>query len=158
MRLEKQTAERKIELSDEQIRLLERFSAEFRERHIEAPHTDSLVVVDIFFVGTLNGNRNIDLQAAIDCQSRFAWARLYPSKLPVTAVHTMNHDALPTFEAHNARSDIVLSDNNWEFIGRPNPHPYELILQLEEVGHHTTKVKRFRRMLPPHLAERALPG
>ena len=36
LRLEKATAERKIELSDEQIRMLERFSPEFRERHIEA--------------------------------------------------------------------------------------------------------------------------
>jgi hypothetical protein len=38
LRLEKATAEREIELSDEQVRLLERFSPEFRERHIEAPH------------------------------------------------------------------------------------------------------------------------
>lgn len=46
LRLETTTAERKVELSDEQIRLLERFSPEFRERHIEAPHTGSLVAVD----------------------------------------------------------------------------------------------------------------
>jgi hypothetical protein len=39
LRLERETAERRIELKDEQIRLLERFSPEFRERHIEAPHT-----------------------------------------------------------------------------------------------------------------------
>lgn len=48
LRLEKTTAERTIELSDEQTRLLERFSPEFRERHIEAPHTGSLVAVDTF--------------------------------------------------------------------------------------------------------------
>lgn len=36
LRLEKSTAERKIELSQELIRQLERFSPEFRERHIEA--------------------------------------------------------------------------------------------------------------------------
>ncbi len=38
LRLEKSVAERKIELSDDQIRLLERFSPEFRERHIETAH------------------------------------------------------------------------------------------------------------------------
>ena len=38
LRLEKATAERPIELTPEQARLLERFSPEFRERHIEAPH------------------------------------------------------------------------------------------------------------------------
>ena len=37
LRLEKATGERKIELKEDQIRLLERFSPEFRERHIEAP-------------------------------------------------------------------------------------------------------------------------
>jgi hypothetical protein len=55
LRLEKATAERKIELSEEQVRLLGRFLPEFRERHIEAPHTGALVAVDTFFVGTLKG-------------------------------------------------------------------------------------------------------
>src|SRR3546814_7679827 len=41
--------------SDEQVRLLERFSREFRERHIEARRTGDLVAVDISFVGSLEG-------------------------------------------------------------------------------------------------------
>ena len=142
LRLEKATAERTIELSEEQMRLLERFSPEFRERHIEAPHTGSLVAVDTFFVGTLKGVGKLYLQTAIDCHSRYAWARLYPSKLPVTAVHLMNGDVIPTFEAHEARIETVLSDNGREFCGRPDQHPYELFLQLEEIEHRTTRVKR----------------
>jgi hypothetical protein len=74
MRLEKATAERKLELTEEQVRLLERFSPEFRERHIEAPHTGALVAVDTFFVGTLRGVGKVYLQTAIDCHSRYAWA------------------------------------------------------------------------------------
>ncbi len=142
LRLEKATAERTIELTEEQMRLLERFSPEFRERHIEAPHTGSLVAVDTFFVGTLKGVGKLYLQTAIDCHSRYAWARLYPSKLPVTAVHLMNGDVIPTFEAHEARIETVLSDNGREFCGRPDQHPYELFLQLEEIEHRTTRVKR----------------
>ncbi len=142
LRLEKTTAERRIELSDEQVRLLERFSPEFRERHIQAPHTGSLVAVDTFFVGALKGVGKVYLQTAIDCHSRHAWARLYPNKLPVTAVHLMNHDVLPTFEAASARIKVVLSDNGREFCGRPDRHPYELFLQLEEIEHRTTKAKR----------------
>ena len=142
LRLEKTTAERKLELSDDQIRLLERFSPEFRERHIEAPHTGSLVAVDTFFVGTLKGVGKVYLQTAIDCHSRHAWARLYTSKLPVTAVHLMNDDVLPTFETVGARIEVVLSDNGREFCGRPDRHPYELFLQLEEIEHRTTRVKR----------------
>lgn len=142
LRLEKSTAERRIELRDEQIRLLERFSPEFRERHIEAPHTGSLVAVDTFFVGALKGVGKVYLQTAIDCHSRYAWARLYAAKLPVTAVHLMNNDVIPTFEAKEAKIDVVLSDNGREFCGRPDQHPYELFLQLEDIEHRTTKVKR----------------
>lgn len=142
LRLEKATAERKIKLTDEQIRLLERFSPEFRERHIEAPHTGALVAVDTFFVGTLKGIGKIYLQSAIDCHSRYAWGRLYTSKLPITAVHLMNNHVIPTFEAAGAKIDVVLSDNGREFCGRPDRHPYELFLQLEEIEHRTTKVKR----------------
>jgi len=82
------------------------------------------------------------LQTAIDCHSRFAWARLYPSKLPVTAVHLMNHDVLPGFEAEGAKIDVVLSDNGRELCGRPDQHPYEPFLQLEAIEHRTTRVKR----------------
>ena len=142
LRLEKATAERKIQLSDEQIRLLERFSPEFRERHIETRHTGDLVAVDTFFVGTLKGVGKVYLQTAIDCFSRYAWARLYPNKLPLTAVHLMNNDVLPTFEQHQARISTALSDNGREFCGRPDRHPYELFLQLEEIEHRTTRVKR----------------
>jgi transposase InsO family protein len=142
LRLEQATAERRLVLSDEQVRLLERFSPEFRERHIEAPHTGALVAVDTFFVGSLKGVGKIYLQTAIDCHARYAWARLYPSKLPVTAVHLMNSDVIPTFEDAGAPIDVVLSDNGREFCGRPDRHPYELFLQLEEIEHRTTRVKR----------------
>lgn len=142
LRLEKATAERKLTLSEDQVRLLERFSPEFRERHIEAPHTGALVAVDTFFVGVLKGVGKVYLQTAIDCHSRHAWARLYPNKLPITAVQLMNNDVLPTFEANAARIDAVLSDNGREFCGRDDQHPYELFLQLEEIEHKRTRVKR----------------
>ena len=65
LRLEKATAERAITLTEEQTQALERFSPEFRESHIEAPHTVALVAVDTFFVGTLNGVGEVYLQTAI---------------------------------------------------------------------------------------------
>jgi len=142
LRLEKATAERKLSLSDEQIKLLERFSPEYRERHIEAPHTGALVAVDTFFVGVLKGVGKVYLQTAIDCCSRHAWARLYPNKLPLTAVQLLNNDVLPAFEAHRAKIDAVLSDNGREFCGREDRHPYELFLQLEGIEHKRTRVNR----------------
>jgi len=142
LRLERSVKEQPFELSDDQVRLLERFSPEFRERHIETRHTGDLVAVDTFFVGTLKGVGKVYLQSVIDCYSRYAWGRLYTSKLPVTAVHVLNEDVLPFFEEHDARITTILSDNGREFCGRTDNHPYELFLQLEEIEHRTTKVRR----------------
>lgn len=142
LRLEGAVRERKVEVTDEQVRLLERFSPEFRDRHIETRHTGDLVAVDTFFVGTLKGVGRVYLQSVIDCHSRYAWGRLYTTKLPVTAVHILNEDVLPFFEKHNAEITTVLSDNGREYCGRPDRHPYELFLQLEGIEHRTTKVRR----------------
>ena len=142
LRLEMSAREQKLELTDSQIRVLERFSPEFRERHIETKHTGDLVAVDTFMVGSLKGVGRIYLQTVIDCYSRYAWGRLYTNKMPVTAVHVLNEDVLPFFEEHNASITTILSDNGREFCGRPDQHPYEIFLQLEGIEHRTTKVRR----------------
>lgn len=72
--LEKTVREQSLELTDEQVRLMERFSPEFRERHIETKHTGDLVAVDTFFVGVLKGVGRIYLDCKGDglifCQNR----------------------------------------------------------------------------------------
>jgi len=142
LRLEKEVRQTPFDLSQNQIEALERFSPEFRERHIESNFTGDLVAVDTFFVGHLKGVGKIYLQSAIDCFSRYAWGRLYNSKMPVTAVHTLNESVLPTFDEHRANIKTVLSDNGREFCGRPESHPYELFLQMEGIEHRTTRVRR----------------
>ncbi|MGE4296544.1 MAG: IS481 family transposase [Desulfovibrionaceae bacterium] len=142
LRLERTVREQSMDLSDDQVRMLERFSPEFRERHIETRHTGDLVAVDTFFVGVLKGVGRVYLQSVLDCHSRYAWGRLYTTKLPVTAVHVLNEDVLPYFEAHGAAISTILSDNGREFCGRPDRHPYELFLQLEGIEHRTTKIRR----------------
>ena len=141
LRLEGHVHKRRVELTDKQIRLLERFSPEFRDRHIETAYTGELLGVDTFHVGTLKGVGRVYLQSVIDCHSRYAWARLYTTKLPVTAIHVLNNDVLPFFEKHHARVHAVISDNGREFCGRPDHHPYELFLQLEDIEHRKTKIK-----------------
>ena len=142
LRLEKSVREQTLDLSEDQIRALERFSPEFRERQIIVRATGELVAVDTFMVGALKGVGRIYLQSVIDCFSRYAWGRLYTTKLPVTAVHILNEDVLPTFDEHEIGIKTILSDNGREFCGRPDRHPYELFLQLEEIEHRTTRVRR----------------
>lgn len=142
LRFEEHVRKRRIKLTDEQVRLLERFSPEFRERHIETRWTGDLVAVDTFFVGTLKGIGKVYMQTVVDTYSRYAWAQLHTSKIPLTAVQTLNNHVLPFFDEHKARVDTVLSDNGREYCGRPDQHPYELFLQIEEIEHRTTKVRR----------------
>jgi transposase InsO family protein len=142
LRLERAVREEKFTITEEQAKTLERFSPEFRERHIEVKKTGELVAVDTFFVGSLKGVGKVYLQSVLDCYSRYAWGRLYTSKLPVTAIHVLNTDVLPYFESHGATIQTVLSDNGREFCGRADSHPYELFLQLEGIEHRTTKVRR----------------
>ena len=104
--------------------------------------TGELVAVDTFFAGTLKGVGKVYIQTVLDCFSRYVWARLYTSKMPVTAVPILNNHVLPFFEEHGVRVETILSDNGREFCGRDDRHPYELFLQLEEIEHRKTKVGR----------------
>lgn len=142
LRLEEQVQKKRLPITPEQVRLLERFSPEFRDRHIEVHQTGELVAVDTFMVGHLKGVGRIYLQTVVDCYSRYAWGRLYTNKMPVTAVHVLNHDVIPFFEKNHVAIKTVLSDNGREFCGRPETHPYELFLQFEGIEHRTTKVRR----------------
>ena len=103
LRLEETVRKRKIKLTDEQIQALERFDPEYRERHIQVNATGELVAVDTFFAGTLKGVGKVYIQTVLDCFSRFVWARLYTSKMPVTAVQILNNHALPFFEEHDLK-------------------------------------------------------
>ncbi len=82
LRLEKTHREQTIELNNEQIRLLERFSPEFRERQIEVHYTGEVVAVDTFFVGALKGVGKVYLQTVLDCYSRHAWGGSTPASCP----------------------------------------------------------------------------
>jgi transposase InsO family protein len=142
LRLDKHVSEQAIELTEEQIHLLERFNPEFTERHIEKRFTGDLVSQDAFLVDSLKGIGKIYVQTVIDCHNRYAWGRLYTSKIPVTAVHVLNYDVLPYYESQNIKVQTILTDNGREYCGRPDNHPYELFLQLEGIEHRTTRVRR----------------
>lgn len=142
LRFEEHVRSEKVELTEDQIKLLEKFSPEFRDRHINVHKTGELVAMDTFLVGTLKGVGRVYLQTVIDSYSRYAWGMLHTSKIPLTAVQTLNNITLPFFEKHNCKVETVLTDNGREYCGREDVHPFELFLQLEEIEHRTTKVRR----------------
>jgi transposase InsO family protein len=142
LRLETHYSNHNIALNEQHIALLEKFDPEFRERHIKADFTGQLVAIDTFMVGNLKGIGKIYLQTVVDCHSRFAFGHLYTSKIPVTSVHVFNEKVLPFFEENDCPVITVLTDNGTEYCGRMDNHPFELFLQLEDIEHRTTRVRR----------------
>ncbi len=131
LRLEKETSRQTVVLTEEQIRQLERFSSEFRKRHIEAPYMGALLAVDTFFVGSLKGIGKIYMQSAIDRHSRHAWARLYTSKLPMTAAHILNNDIRPSPpNRHQPSPNHVApdpTDSRRLILPQPSPYPTTIL-------------------------------
>jgi transposase InsO family protein len=61
--------------------------------------------------------------------------------MPLTACDLLYERVLPFYEALGVEIGSVLTDNGREFCGKPDSHPFELLLALEDIQHRTTKVR-----------------
>jgi transposase InsO family protein len=141
LRLEQTVRESQLELTAEQIRLLEQYSADFRLRHVEASRPGELLNQDTFYWGTLKGVGKVYVQVVVDVACSFAFAKVYTSKMPITACDVLYERVLPFYSALGVEVETVLTDNGREFCGKEEQHPYELLLALEGIEHRTTRVR-----------------
>jgi transposase InsO family protein len=141
LRLEEETAEKKINLTAEQIAFIEKHNPCFKERHVESSRPGELLNQDTFFVGHLKGVGKVYLHAIVDTYSSFAFGFLHVSKQPEAAVAVVHNEALPFYAEMGLKVESVLTDNGKEFCGSEG-HPYRLYLELNEIGHRTTKTRR----------------
>jgi transposase InsO family protein len=142
MRLERHCRENTtFVLTDEQVRLLERHSPEFRERHVESSAPGELLNQDTFYWGTLKGVGKVYVQVVIDTFCSLAFAKCYSSKMPITACDLLYERVLPFYDALGMPVQSILTDNGREFCGKPESHPYELLLAMEDVEHRRTRVR-----------------
>jgi transposase InsO family protein len=140
LRLEEEKNGTDIDLTEEQIRLLEKANPCFRERHVESLYPGYLLSQDTFMVGTIKGVGRIYLQAVIDTYGSFAFGKLYTSKLPETAVDVLYDRVFPFYEEQGLIVENILTDNGREYCGRAMIHPYEIFLELNDIEHRRTKV------------------
>src|SRR5918994_1385609 len=138
--LERQNAERAIELTPEQAAFLEKLNPCFKERHVESERPGQLLSADTFMVGTLKGIGRVYLHAVVDTYGSYAFGFLHVSKQPEAAVAVLHNEALPFYSEKNLEVKNVLTDNGKEFCGSEG-HPYRIYLELNEIGHRTTKVR-----------------
>jgi transposase InsO family protein len=141
MRLERHARQQTFVLSEAQIKLLERHSSDFRSRHVEASRPGELLNQDTFYWGTLKGVGKVYVQVIVDVSCSFAFAKVYTSKMPITACDLLHDRVLPFYEHLGITVGSVLTDNGREFCGKPESHPYELLLAVEGIKHRTTKVR-----------------
>ena len=144
LRLEEEKNGQEIELTEEQIKLLEKANPCFRERKVESPYPSYLLSQDTFMVGTLKGIGRVYLQAVVDTYSSFAFGKLYTSKLPETAADVLYDRVLPFYESQGMAVENILTDNGREYCGRPMIHPYQIFLELNDIEHRRTRVARPR--------------
>ena len=140
LRLEAQARDTTFVLSDEQMRLLERAGSEVLPQHVESNAPGELLNQDTFYWGTLKGVGKVYVQVVVDTFCSLAFAKVYTSKMPVTAADTLYERVLPFYEALGVPVQAVLTDNGREFCGIKQQHPYELLLAMENIEHRTTKI------------------
>jgi transposase InsO family protein len=141
LRLERAAQQTTLVLTPEQIAILERHSVDFRLRHVEASRPGEVLNQDTFFWGTLKGVGKVYVQVLVDVFCSVAFAKVYTSKMPVTACDLLYDRVLPFYAALGLSVGAILTDNGREFCGKPKTHPYELLLAMEGIEHRNTRVR-----------------
>lgn len=141
LKLEEKAAQHALELSPEQIALIEKANPCFKERHVESSKPGELLSQDTFYVGVLKGVGRVYLHAVVDTYGSYAFGFLHTSKQPEAAVAVLHNQALPFYQDLDLDVNAILTDNGREFCGKET-HPYELYLQLNDIEHRTTRVRR----------------
>ena len=108
---------------------------------IETAHPGYLGSQDTFYVGTLKGVGRVYQQTYVDTYSKYAHAKLYTTKTPITAADLLNDKVLPFYESHGLPVLRILTDRGTEYCGRMDTHDYQLYLAVNDIDHTKTKVK-----------------
>lgn len=140
-RLEQHVAETGGVLTESQVVALEKKKQD-DEAHgeIETEHPGFLGSQDTFYVGTIKGVGRIYQQTFVDTYSKWAAAKLYTTKTPITAADLLNDKVLPFFGEMELTLLRVMTDRGTEFCGKPEIHDYQLYLAMNDIEHTKTKV------------------
>lgn len=140
--LEKHVAATGAVLTEAQVAALEKKADEdVSQGEIETAHPGYLGSQDTFYVGTIKGVGRIYQQTFVDTYSKWAAAKLYTTKTPITAADLLNDRVLPGFAEQGMSVLRILTDRGTEYCGRPDRHDFQLYLALNDIEHTKTKVR-----------------
>ena len=139
--LEKHIAETGEVLTEAQVSALERKQDDDAVHgEIETAHPGYLGSQDTFYVGTLKGVGRVYQQTFVDTYSKWAAAKLYTTKTPITSADLLNDRVLPFFAEQGMVVIRIMTDRGTEFCGKVETHDYQLYLALNDIEHTKTKV------------------
>lgn len=140
--LERKSAEEGLVLLEAQVQALEKKKQDDEAcGEIETEHPGYLGSQDTFYVGTIKGVGRIYQQTFVDTYSKWAAAKLYTTKTPITAADLLNDKVLPFFEAKEMGIIRILTDRGTEYCGKVETHDYELYLGINGIEHTKTKAR-----------------
>jgi transposase InsO family protein len=141
LKLEERSLNQEIELTPAQVAWIEKANPCFRERHIESNKPGELLSQDTFYVGVLKGVGRVYLHTVVDTFGSYAFGFLHTTKQPEAALAVIHNDVLPFYQGKGLHVEAILTDNGREFCGK-DTHPYELYLELNDIEHRKTQVRR----------------
>jgi transposase InsO family protein len=129
-------------LTEAQVQAMERKKQD-DEAHgeIETYHPGYLGSQDTFYVGTIKGVGRIYQQTYVDTYSKWAAAKLYTTKTPITGADLLNDRVLPFFLSQEMGVIRILTDRGTEYCGKLEEHDYELYLGVNGIEHTKTKAR-----------------
>ncbi|WP_415713380.1 IS481 family transposase [Maridesulfovibrio sp.] len=140
--LEKISAEQGVVLTEAQVQALEKKKDDdLACGEIETAHPGYLGSQDTFYVGTIKGVGRIYQQTFVDTYSKWAAAKLYTTKTPITAADMLNDKVLPFFAEQEMGILRMLTDRGTEYCGCVEKHDYELFLGVCGIEHTKTKAR-----------------
>ena len=140
--LEKKSAEEGMVLTEAQVQALERKKEDDEANgEIESQHPGYLGSQDTFYVGTIKGVGRIYQQTFVDTYSKWAAAKLYRTKTPITAADLLNDRVLPFLQENGMGLIRILTDRGTEYCGKIETHDYELYLGVNDIEHTKTKAR-----------------
>ena len=140
--LEKKSAEAGIVFTEAQVQALERKKHDDEAcGEIETCHPGYLGSQDTFYVGTIKGVGRIYQQTFVDTYSKWAAAKLYTTKVPITGADLLNDRVLPFFSSMKMGILRILTDRGTEYCGKAEEHDYELFLAVNDIEHTKSKAR-----------------
>jgi transposase InsO family protein len=140
LRLEEQALEEGVEMTPEQVALVEQANPCYRERQVESSRPGELLCQNTYFVGVFKGVGKVYLPTVVDTYGSYAFGFLSTGRGPEAAVTVLRNDVLPFYQDRGIAVEAVLTDNGRAFCGT-NTHPYEQYLALNNIAHRPTTVR-----------------